>query len=128
METDLEKIEVEINKAENETSNNKEEIFEPTEKALTTNEEVLTPKEDKPKRSLISAIKNVLFTNNKPIHLKEEVVVNNEKPVDEEKKPEEETNNKITQTLDILVEDIETRKQKTFVERIFSFMLRPCSS
>jgi hypothetical protein len=136
MENDLEKIEVEINKAENETSNNKEEvfepkeeIFEPTEKALTTNEEVLTPKEDKTKRSLISAIKNLLSTNNKPIHLKEEAVLNNEKLVDEEKtNSEEETNNKITQTLDVLVEDIETRKQKTFVGKIFSFMLRPCSA
>ena len=40
----------------------------------------------------------------------------------------EEETNKITQTLDVLVEEIETRKKKTFVERIFSFMLRPCSS
>lgn len=124
-----------IDKEENETSNNKEEIFEPkeevlvsTEEALTTIEELLTPKEDKPKKSLISVIKNLLSTNNKPINLKDEVVVNNEKQVDKEKKIEEETNNKITQTLDVLVEEIETRKQKSFVERIFSFMLRPCSA
>lgn len=124
-----------IDKAENETSNNKEEVFEPkeevlvpTEKLLVPAEEVLVPKEDKPKKSLISVIKNLLSTNNKPINLKDEVVVNNEKPVDEEKKTEEETNNKITQTLDVLVEEIETRKQKSFVERIFSFMLRPCSA
>lgn len=117
-----------IDKIENETSNNKEEIFEPTEKALTTNEEVLVSKEDKPKISLISAIKNVLFTNNKPIYLKEEVVLNNEKSVDEEKTNIEEETNKIIQTLDVLVEEIETRKKKTFIERIFSFMLRPCSS
>ena len=124
-----------IDKAENETSNNKEEVFEPkeevlvpTEKLLAPAEEVLVPKEDKPKKSLISVIKNLLSTNNKPINLKDEVVVNNEKQVDEEKKTEEETNNKITQTLDVLVEEIETRKQKSFVERIFSFMLRPCSA
>ena len=124
-----------IDKAENETSNNKEEVFEPkeevlvpTEKLLAPAEEVLVPKEDKPKKSLISVIKNLLSTNNKPINLKDEVVFNNEKQVDEEKKTEEETNNKITQTLDVLVEEIETRKQKSFVERIFSFMLRPCSA
>jgi hypothetical protein len=117
-----------IDKIENETSNNKEEIFEPTEKALTTNEEVLTPKENKPKISLTSVIKNLLSTNNKLIHLKEEAVLNNEKLVDEEKTNIEEETNKITQTLDVLVEEIETLKKKTFVERIFSFMLRPCSS
>ena len=124
-----------IDKAENEISNTKEEVFEPkeevlvlTEELLAPIEEVLVPKEDKPKKSLTSVIKNLFSTNNKPIHLKDEEVINNEKPIDEEKKNEEETNNKITQTLDVLVEEIETRKEKTFIERIFSFMLRPCSA
>ena len=118
-----------IDKAENEISNTKEEVFEPkeevlvsTEELLAPTEEVLVPKEDKPKQSLTSVIKNLLSTNNKPIHLKDEEVIN-EKLVDEEK-----TNNKITQTLDVLLEEIETRKEKTFVERIFSFMLRRCSA
>jgi len=124
-----------IDKAVNEISNTKEEVFEPkeevlvlTEELLAPIEEVLVPKEDKPKKSLTSVIKNLFPTNNKPIHLKDEEVINNEKPLNEEKKNEEETNNKITQTLDVLVEEIETRKQKTFIERIFSFMLRPCSA
>jgi hypothetical protein len=138
-----------LEKIENKNSNTKEEVFEPkeevlasteevlafteevlasTEEVLTTTEEVLPPKEDKPKRSLISIIKNLFNSNNKPINLKDEEVINNEKPLDDEKKTEEETNNKITQTLDVLVENIETRKEKTFLQRIFSFMLRPCSA
>ena len=93
-----------------------------------TKEEVLPPKEDKPNKSVISVIKNWFSTNNKPIIVKEEVVIDNEKTLDNEKNTVEETDNKITQTLDVLVEEIETRKQKTFIERIFSFMLRPCSA
>ena len=93
-----------------------------------TKEEVLSPKEDKPNKSVISVIKSWFSTNNKPIIVKEEVVIDNEKPLDDEKNTVEETDNKITQTLDVLVEEIETRKQKTFIERIFSFMLRPCSA
>ena len=93
-----------------------------------TKEEVLPPIEDKHNKSVISVIKNWFSTNNKPIIVKEEVVIDNEKTLDNEKNTVEETDNKITQTLDVLVEEIETRKQKTFIERIFSFMLRPCSA
>ena len=93
-----------------------------------TKEEVLPPKEDNPNKSVISVIKSWFSTNNKPIIVKEEVVIDNEKKLDDEKNTIEETDNKITQTLDVLVEEIETRKQKTFIERIFSFMLRPCSA
>ena len=99
-----------------------------------TKEEVLPPKENNPNKSVISVIKSWFRTNNKPIIVKEEVVIDNEKkldnekPLDDEKNTVEETDNKITQTLDVLVEEIETRKQKTFIERIFSFMLRSCSA
>lgn len=93
-----------------------------------TKEEVLPPKEDNTDKSVISVIKKWFSTNNKPIIVKEEVVIDNEKTLDDEKNTVEETDNKITQTLDVLVEEIETRKQKTFVEKIFSFMLRPCST
>jgi len=90
-----------------------------------TKEEVLPPKEDKPNKSVI---KSWFSTNNKPIIVKEEVVIDNEKTLDDEKNTVDEIDNKITQTLDVLVEEIETRKQKTFIEIIFLFMLRPCSA
>jgi len=112
-----------LDKIENDT---KEEVLPP--------KEVLPLKEDNPNKSVISVIKSWFSTNNKPIIVKEEVVIDNEKkldnekPLDDEKNKVEETDNKITETLDVLVEEIETRKQKTFIERIFSFMLRPCSS
>jgi hypothetical protein len=93
-----------------------------------TKEEVLPPKEDKPNKSVISVIKSWFSTNNKPISVKEEVVIDNENTLDNEKNTVEETDNKITQTLDVLAEEIETRSKKTFVERIFSFILRPCSA
>ena len=122
IETNLEKIEIKIDKVDevkNENSVTKEEDTLPKE-------EVLTPIEDKPKKSFFSTIKNYLFSqNNKEINLKKEdqIVVKDEKI-----STDEQTENKITQTLDVLVEEIETRTKKTFVERIFSFILRPCSA
>ena len=122
METNLEKIEIkidEVDEVKNENSVTKEDDTLPKE-------EVLTPIEDKPKKSFFSTIKNYLFSqNNKEINLKKEdqIVVKDEKI-----STDEQTDNKITQTLDVLVEEIETRTKKTFVERIFSFILRPCSA
>jgi hypothetical protein len=144
MGDNLEKIDIETNKVENENVNSitSEEVLTTIKEVLTTAQEVLTTteeiitstqevldKKDKLKNSLFSIIKNYLFvSDNKEINLKEEVVINNQKLSDDEKINEEQKDDKIIETLDVLVEEIETRIKKTFVERILSFILRPCSA